>query len=115
VVAAVASVRLYQRATGDHEYGRQKLGGIHLTRGGDNREAADLIRSILANDQPAVTAHDYATKTLGAALPDRVCSVVERRAAVTCRRNGAYQAGRRKGKTLRAAWTTPESTTSAEN
>jgi len=58
---------------------------------GDDREAAELIRSILANDQRAITAHDYATQSPAEALPDRVRSLLKRRAAATDRRNVAYQ------------------------
>jgi hypothetical protein len=85
-------VHLYERATGDHEYGRQEPDGTHLKTRGDNHQAADLIRGILANDQPAITAHDYAAHTLGEALPDRVRSLLEQRAAATDRRNAVYQA-----------------------
>jgi hypothetical protein len=55
-------------------------------------EAADLIRAILANDQPAITAHDYATRTRCEALPDRVRSLLERRSAATGRRKSSDQA-----------------------
>jgi conjugative relaxase-like TrwC/TraI family protein len=86
------TVHLYQRADGDHEYGHPQPDGTHLMNRGDSHQAADLIRSILANDQPAVTAHDYAAHTLGEALPDRVRSLLQRRAAATDRRHAVYQA-----------------------
>jgi conjugative relaxase-like TrwC/TraI family protein len=86
------TARLYERATGDHEYGHQEPDGTHLTNRGDNYQAAGLLRGILANDQPAITAHDYAAHTLGHALPDRVRSLLQRRAAATDRRKAAYQA-----------------------
>jgi hypothetical protein len=86
------TVHLYERNSGDHEYGHQEPDGTHLTNRGDSTEAVDLIRGILANDQPAITAHDYAAHTLGAALPDRVRSLLQRRAAATERRNAVYQA-----------------------
>ena len=50
------TAHLYERATGDHEYGHQESDGTHLKHRGDNQEAADLLRGILANDQPAITA-----------------------------------------------------------
>jgi ATP-dependent exoDNAse (exonuclease V) alpha subunit len=86
------TAHLYQRATGDHQYGHPQPDGTHLTNRGDNHEAADLMRGILANDQPAITAHDYAAHTLGQALPDRVRSLLQRRATATDRRHAVYQA-----------------------
>jgi hypothetical protein len=86
------TAHLYQRATGDHEYGHPQPDGTHLTNRGGNQEAADLLRAVLANDQPAVTAHDYAAHTLGEALPDRVRSLLQRRVLATDRRNAVYQA-----------------------
>lgn len=86
------TAHLYQRADGDHEYGHQEPDGTHLTNRGDSKEAVDLLRGILANDQPAVTAHDYAAHTRGEALPDRVRSLLQRRAVATDRRNAVYQA-----------------------
>jgi ATP-dependent exoDNAse (exonuclease V) alpha subunit len=82
----------YQRASGDHEYGHQEFGGPHVVERGDSREAADLVRGIVTNDQSAVTAHDYAVRTPGEVIPDRVRALLNRRAAATGRRNAAYQA-----------------------
>lgn len=56
------------------------------------RVVADLIRSILANDQPAITAHDYATHIRSEALPDRVRSLLKDVSAATDRRKSNYQA-----------------------
>lgn len=86
------TVHLYQRSTGDHEYSHRELDGTHFASRGDYHEAAELIRHILANGQPTVTAHDYAAQTLGAALPERVRSLRERRTAAAGRRNAVYQA-----------------------
>jgi ATP-dependent exoDNAse (exonuclease V) alpha subunit len=86
------TVHLYERATGDHEYGHQEPDGTHLKNRGDNQEAVDLLRRILAYDQPAITAHDYAAHTLGQALPHRVRSLLQRRAAATAHRHAVYQA-----------------------
>jgi hypothetical protein len=86
------TAHVYRRSTEGHEYGRQEPDVVHQRSRGDSREAADVLRGILANDQPAVTAHDYAAHTLGAALPDRVRSVLERRAAATDRRRQNHQA-----------------------
>jgi hypothetical protein len=60
---------------------------------GDSRDAADLVRGILANhDQPPVTAYDYAAQTPGAALPDRVRSLLGRRTTAADRRRLNHQA-----------------------
>ena len=83
---------LYERATGDHEYGQQEPDGTHVTHRGDSREAAAVVRGILTNyDQLVVTAHDYAALTPGATLPDRVRRLLDRRAAATKRRGFTYQ------------------------
>lgn len=85
---------LYERTNGDHEYGHQEPGDTHVKARGESREAAELVRGILTNDaQPAVTAHDYAARTPGAALPDLVRRLLDRRAAATERRGIAYQEG----------------------
>jgi conjugative relaxase-like TrwC/TraI family protein len=86
------TTRLYERATGDHEYGQQEPDGTHVKHRGDSREAAALVHGILTNyDQLAVTAHDYAALTPGAAALDRVRSLLDRRAAATKRRGVAHQ------------------------
>ena len=83
---------LYERATGDHEYGEQELDGTHVKHRGDSREAAALVRGILTNfDQLAVTAHEYGVLAPGTALPGRVRRLLDRRAAATKRRGVTYQ------------------------
>jgi hypothetical protein len=89
---ATNTAHLYQRNTEGHEYGHQEPDGIHVKTRGDSRDAAALVHGILTNhDQHAVTAHDYATRTPAAALPERVRQLVERRAAAAERRHSAYQ------------------------
>jgi hypothetical protein len=62
---------------------------------GTSRDAASLIRAILANhDQAPVTAHDYAAQTPGAALPDRVRSLLNRRTTAAQRRRATYETWR---------------------
>jgi conjugative relaxase-like TrwC/TraI family protein len=85
------TARIYDRTTEAHEYGRHEPEGIHQTSRGDSHEAADTLRGILANDQPAVSAHDFAAQTPSEELPDRVCSLLNRRDTATGRRNAAYQ------------------------
>ena len=84
------TARIYERAIDAHEYGRQGTDGTHVADRGDSREAAELFREILASDHQAVTAHDYAARTPDAALPDRVRSLLHRRAA-THSRNALHQ------------------------
>ena len=53
------TAQIYQRSTGDHEYGVQEPDGTHVKYRGSSHDAAGLVRGILANhDQPAVTAHE---------------------------------------------------------
>jgi hypothetical protein len=85
------TARIYQRTIEAHEYGRQERDDIHVTDRGDAHEAADLIHGMLTNDQQAVTAHDYAARTPDEALPDRVRSLLNRRATATHRRNALHQ------------------------
>lgn len=90
----INTAHLYQRATGDHEYGHYEHDGTHVQNRGDDREAVDVIRTVLANDQSAVTAHDYAADAPGEELPDRVRSLLNRRATAIHQRNAVYQAWR---------------------
>jgi hypothetical protein len=84
---------LYERTTGDSEYGHQEPDGTHLIYRGNSQDAAGIIRGILANnDQLAISAHDYAAQTPGAALPARVRSLLNRRAAAANRRQLNYRA-----------------------
>ncbi|WP_110315421.1 MobF family relaxase [Mycolicibacterium moriokaense] len=86
---------LYERTIGDTEYGPQESGGTHLTSRGSSRDAADIVRAILANHDPTpVTAHDYAAQTPGAALPDRVRSLLNRRTTAAHRRQAIYETWR---------------------
>ena len=70
---------LYQR-NAEHEYRHRQPDGTYHKHRGDIREAADLICSILNHDQPAVTAHDFASRTRAVALPWRLNTL--RRATV---------------------------------
>jgi hypothetical protein len=88
------TAHLYQHTT-EHEYGHQEPDGTHLTSRGDSRDAAAIVRAILANHDPTpVTAHDYAAHTPGAALPDRVRSLLNRRTTATHRRRATYETWR---------------------
>jgi len=87
-----STAHLYERSIGDSEYGHQEPVGTHVNYRGDSQDAADLIRGILANhDQAPVTAHTYAAQTPGAAPPDRVRSLLSRRAAATNHRKVSHE------------------------
>jgi hypothetical protein len=91
---------LYERTIGEGEYGPQERGGTHLTLRGSSRDAADIVRAVLANDDPTpVTAHDYAAQTPAAALPDRVRSLLNRRATAAHRRQATYETWRTEAQT----------------
>jgi hypothetical protein len=93
------TAHLYQRTT-EHEYGHQEPDGTHLISRGDSGDAAGLIRAILANHDPTpVTAHDYAAQAPGAALPDRVRSLLNRRTTAAHRRRATYEAWRTEAQT----------------
>ena len=86
------TAHLYERSIGDSEYGHHEPDGTHLTSRGDSRDAAGLIRAILANhDQAPITAHDYAAQTPGAALPVRVRSLLNGRTTAAHRRRATYE------------------------
>jgi len=73
---------LYERIAGegDHEHA-QPTPGVHVARRGSGREAAHLVRAILANrDEQARTAHHIAAETPDPdQLPERVQWALDRR------------------------------------
>jgi hypothetical protein len=83
---------IYERSTEASEFSHEEPTGIHIAQRGDSREAATLVHAILVNDEPATTAHDYASLVHEEALPDRVRSLLDRRATATARRRDGYQA-----------------------
>jgi hypothetical protein len=86
------TAHLYERTGGDHEYGQPQPDGTHVKHRGDSHDAANLIRGILANhDQPAITAHDYTTRTPAEALPERVQALINRRATAVEQRQRSHQ------------------------
>lgn len=82
---------VYERSTEASEFGHDDPAGTHVGQRGDSREAATLIHGILANDEPVITAHDYAAQASNEALPDRVRDLLDMRSAVSQHRNEAYQ------------------------
>jgi len=85
---------IYERSTEANEFSHEHLAETHTAQRGDSREAATLIRRILANDEPAVTAHHYAARTLSEALPERVHDLLSVRATTIQRRNEEYRSWR---------------------
>ncbi|WP_293004148.1 MobF family relaxase [Mycobacterium sp.] len=86
---------LYERRAGEteHEHAQEQV-GVHVARRGTSRQAAQLVRTIIANrDDQARTAHDIAAHTQNRdQLPDGVARFAARRAqAVQTRRRGYRQ------------------------
>ena len=84
---------LYERIAGegDHEHA-QPSPGVHMARRGTTRDAAQLVRAIIANhDDRAHTAHDIAAETDAEQLPDRVASLLARRTVAVQARRTAYR------------------------
>ncbi|WP_445167027.1 ATP-dependent DNA helicase [Mycolicibacterium sp. Dal123E01] len=86
------TAHIYERTTEASEFSHREPAGAHIAQRGDSHEAATLLRAILANDEPAITAHDYATHTHEEALPDRVRSLLNRRATAAQLRQADYHA-----------------------
>ncbi|AKK30236.1 MobF family relaxase [Mycobacterium sp. EPa45] len=83
---------IYERSTEASEFSHGQPSDTHVAQRGNSHEATALLRLILANDEPAVTAHDYATSTSEEGLPDRVRSLLSIRTAATQHRRETYQA-----------------------
>ena len=74
---------LYERLAGEGEHEHaQPTPGVHVARRGTSRDAAHLVRAIIAShDEQARTAHDIAAETPDREpLPDRVRWALDRRA-----------------------------------
>jgi hypothetical protein len=68
--------------------------GAHVLDRGTTGHAARLLRAIIANHDQPITAHDIAAQAPGAALPERVRRLHDRRAAAVQRRQAALQSWR---------------------
>ena len=86
------NAHVYERSTEASEFSHHESTRIHIAQRGDGREAATLVCAILANDEAAITAHDYARHTHEDALPDRVRDLLAMRAIATQHRKESYQA-----------------------
>ena len=71
---------LYQRTT-EHKYPEQPAEATHVMKRGSSRQAGQLLRAIVANDEQSVTAHGIALATADDSLPSRVRAASGRRAA----------------------------------
>jgi conjugative relaxase-like TrwC/TraI family protein len=76
---------------GDHEHAQPN--GLHIARRGSSRDAAQLVRAIIANhDEQARTAHHIAADTADRdQLPDRVRRLLDRRTHAVQARRAAYR------------------------
>jgi conjugative relaxase-like TrwC/TraI family protein len=86
---------LYERRAGEteHEHAAELEPGVHVARRGTSREAAQLVRTIIANrDERARTAHDVAAGAEGREqLPQRVQHLLDRRAHAVQTRRRVYR------------------------
>jgi hypothetical protein len=85
---------LYERRAGETEHEYAEAPGVHVARRGTSRDAAQLVRAIIANHgEQARTAHDIAAETPDREpLPDRVRWALDRRAKAVATRRNHYQA-----------------------
>lgn len=86
---------LYERlgAETEHEH-PESQSGVHVARRGTGYQAAQLVRALIANrDEEPRTAHDIAAAAAHdrTQLPERVHSLLARRAAGVARRRAVYQ------------------------
>ena len=83
---------IYQRVSEASEFSDRVPTGTHIAQRGNSHEADTLLHAILANGEPSITAHDYATHTPDEALPDRVRSLLTMRVTAIEPRRRSYQA-----------------------
>lgn len=85
---------LYERIAGEGEHEHAQPDGLHVMRRGSGRDAGQLVRGIIANhDQQARTAHHIAGEASDREqLPDRVQSLLDRRAKAVATRRLHYRA-----------------------
>jgi hypothetical protein len=66
----------------------------HVANRGSSRQAATLLRGILAHDERPATAHETAEMAPRESLPARVCAEIQRRTFAVRDRRSAYQSRR---------------------
>ena len=85
IVGLAAAKRKCAAAEDDHEHRERE--DVHVACRGHNRDAAQLMRRIVAHDERARTAHEVAAATEHERLPAPVGSHIDRRTKATqCRR-----------------------------
>jgi hypothetical protein len=78
---------IYQHIAGEADHQHRDRDDLHLARRGSSRDAAKLLRHIIStHDEHARTAHDVSASTGRKQLPERVGSLVDRRAEAVERR-----------------------------
>ena len=83
---------VYERRAAETEHEHADPPGVHVLRRGTGRDAAHLVRAIIANhDEQARTAHDVAEAADRDQLPDRVRRLLDRRTNAAYRRRAAYR------------------------
>jgi len=86
---------LYERRAGEteHEHAAELEPGVHVARRGTSRQAAQLVRTIIANrDDQARTAHDIAAHTQDRTqLPQRMQHLLARHTNAVKARRAAYR------------------------
>jgi conjugative relaxase-like TrwC/TraI family protein len=83
---------LCERTTEASEYSHNRPDGAHHLRRGDSHTAAKMMRTIIATDGRAQTAHDLAAHTDPERLPAHVAGLlIERRAHVAQLRSAEYR------------------------
>ncbi|MGJ6125676.1 MobF family relaxase [Mycolicibacterium sp. Y3] len=86
------SVHIFQRVAEGQELDHSESAGARLPARGDGLDATDLVRRVLTNDQPDVTAHAYTAQTSQAALPAGLRSMRAQHAEMVGRRAAGYRA-----------------------
>src|SRR5262249_22761608 len=82
---------LYERKAGETEHEHARPDGLHIACRGSGREAAQLVRAIIAaRDEQAHTAHHIAAQDCDQ-LPDRFRRLLDRHARAVHARHAAYQ------------------------
>ncbi len=98
---------LYERIAGEADHEHAQPARVHMARRGSSRDAAPLLRDIIATHDEhartaqARTAHDIAAEAPDPRqLPDRVQWVLDRRAKTVATRRNLYQAACRQARDM---------------
>jgi conjugative relaxase-like TrwC/TraI family protein len=82
---------VYQRTVGEADHQHRQLEDVHVARRGSSRDAAQLLRSALAEDgERRRTAHDVSAATERRHRPEPISSLLDHRTEVTERRRRSY-------------------------